>query len=51
MNAEEGDESDENEDVVDLDNYNANKRSHAKRGKTLEDDGKLLTSRGNPRES
>ena len=51
MNAEEGDESDEDEDVVDLDNYNTNKKSTLKRGKNLEDDGKLLTSRGNPRES
>lgn len=42
--------SDEGGDVVDLDNYDAHRRSPVKRGKVAiqEEDGKLLTSRGNP---
>ena len=47
---EEEDGSDEGGDVVDLDNYEAHRRSPVKRGKVSipEEDGKLLTSRGNP---
>ncbi len=53
---EEEDGSEEDGDVVDLDNNNylgqKGGRSAFKRGKTGgEEDGKLLTSRGNPRDS
>ena len=48
MNDDELVESDEENDVIDLNQYTANRKSPVKRGKTQEEDGKLLTSRGNP---
>ena len=51
MADEEAGDQDEQNDIVDLENYTANRRSPNKRGKATEEDGKLLTSRGNPRES
>jgi len=49
---DESDVSDEDDDVVDLNQYAAQqRRSPMKRGKMGEEDGKLLTSRANPRDS
>ena len=50
--ADDAEDSEENNDIVDLNNngYGA-VRSPLKRGKPLDEEEKLLTSRGNPRES